>query len=328
MKKTLKVLCALALFTTVPTMLTACDNATSSVQDENQQIVNEALAKLSVDATVTADFNLPSKGLGGTIFTWESNNTTVIAVDGNMARVTRPLDADATVKLTVTGKCENATGTREFTVTVTKNEIGEYVTVLEAFNAAIDTELCVRGVVTFIVPNTGFWITDATKSMYVYGGNVAKTISRGDDIVFKAKRAENSVGADGKKIQAQQLAYPSDVVKVASNVEPAKDCAIEGKTIPEINAMTENITCNVYKVTGKFTKYINSTKGYAIYEIMDSNNKYIPFYSTSSFSLEKGVLDDEYKFMEGKLDTEVTAAIGITRQTSNGYWSGNLLWVY
>jgi len=40
MKKTLKVLCALALFATVPTMLVACDNATSSVENENQQIVN------------------------------------------------------------------------------------------------------------------------------------------------------------------------------------------------------------------------------------------------------------------------------------------------
>lgn len=328
MKKTLKVLCALALFTTVPTMLTACDNATSSVQDENQQIVNEALAKLSVDATVTADFNLPSKGLGGTIFTWESNNTTVIAVDGNMARVTRPLDADATVKLTVTGKCENAKGTREFTVVVEKNDIGEYVTVLEAFNAAIGTKVRVRGVVTFIIPNTGFWITDASKSMYVFGGNVANTLTIGDEIVFTAERSQKEVGKTDAEIQAQQLSDPDTPVTIAKNVTPAKDCAIEGKTIPEINAMTENITCNVYKVTGKFTKYINSTKGYAIYEIMDSNNKYIPFYSTSSFSLEKGVLDDEYKFMEGKLDTEVTAAIGITRQTSNGYWSGNLLWVY
>lgn len=56
MKKTLKVLCALALFATVPTMLVACDNATSSVENENQQIVNEALKSLTLASNVTSDF--------------------------------------------------------------------------------------------------------------------------------------------------------------------------------------------------------------------------------------------------------------------------------
>lgn len=328
MKKTLKVLCALALFATVPTMLVACDNPTSSVQDENQQIVNDALAKLSVDATVTADFSLPTKGLGGTTFTWESSNTNVISINGGAASVVRPTDENATVKLTVTGTCGTATGKREFTVVVEKNDIGEYVTVLDAFNSAIGTKARVRGVVTAIIPNAGFWITDATKSMYVYGGNVANTLTIGDEIVFTAERSQKEVGSSEKgKIQAQQLSYPDTPVTIAKNVTPAKNCAIEGKTIQEINAITDNITCNVYKITGKFTKYVNNSKGYATYEIMDSSNKYIPFYSTTTFTVDDK-LDAEYSFMEGKLNQEVTAAIAIQGQTSSGFWRANLLWLY
>ena len=42
MRKGLKILCALALFATVPTVLTACGE-NSSIVDENQEMVDSAL---------------------------------------------------------------------------------------------------------------------------------------------------------------------------------------------------------------------------------------------------------------------------------------------
>ena len=176
MRKGLKILCALALFATVPTVLTACN---SSIVDESQEMVDSALKELTVDAEVSNNFRLVVSARGGVAISWVSNNE-AITINGSDAVVTRPTDNDASVKLTATATKGNATGTRDFTVTVKKIEVADTITISEAIAAADGTNVAIRGVVSnfsYKDDSTnageqyiqGMYLTDATGTIYVYG---------------------------------------------------------------------------------------------------------------------------------------------------------------
>ena len=78
------------------------------------------LATLSVPASATTDLTLTTAGASGSAITWTSDNTSVIAINGGIGKVTQPTGADATVHLTATADYGGGTSTKTFTVTVTK----------------------------------------------------------------------------------------------------------------------------------------------------------------------------------------------------------------
>ena len=173
MKKSIKYLVAFATLFATPLTMTACGGTPAEVVEK----LETALDNIDIKSTATGDFKLPVTGIGGATITWTSSNTAVIAIDGVNAKVTRPSDADVTVTLTATATVDGYSDSKSFAVTVTKVTIGEYITVAEAYNSAIGTDVTVRGVVSELVHGSsgfmGFYITDATRSMYVYGSDAA-----------------------------------------------------------------------------------------------------------------------------------------------------------
>ena len=82
-----------------------------------KEVVAADKEALSIPASTRLDLDLPDTGSSGfSTITWESDNPDVISDGGT---VTRP-ETDTNVTLTATIKAGNATGTRNFTVTVLK----------------------------------------------------------------------------------------------------------------------------------------------------------------------------------------------------------------
>lgn len=330
MKKTLKILCALALFATVPTMLVACDN-TSSVQDENQQIVNEALKSLTLASNVTSDFQLPSVGKGGVTFEWTSNND-AIKCEGNTAKVTQSTTEDVTVTLTVKATKENTILTRDFTVVVSKKVISvEYITVAEAMASAIGAEITVRGVVAqFLHTNknsdvvSGFYIVSDEAALYCFGSSTAAKLERGDDVIVKGTTATYPTSLTF----TTQLTNIDLVDTVQKNANYSFDMTKhEVKTVAQINESTEAADYYSKVVTiknARINKY-DQYKTYSVYDWTDTPNyktdKKINLYSSNKNNGKEFAWLDEY------LDKAVDLVFVVNSKNDKNVWRGAVLQV-
>lgn len=329
MKKSLKLLVALAAFALVPGIVscgqTSGDNPQSINSLDNQKL-DAAIESLTVPSEVTASFTLKVSAAGGVTVSWESNNTDVIAISGGSATVNRQ-DSDVTVKLTATAKVGEATKKKEFSVKVVKFEAVETITVKQAFEADLETSVSVKGVVTeFVWINgsegnykSGFYITDATGTLFVYGPAAAATLNKGDEIVFSAKRSEKT----GGKFAAQQLAFPENVRVLGNNKKADFSSAITGKTVQNLidEGKESNLSGYTYKLNAKFEIYAPEGKNFKIYEILDpTTNKYISLYT--------GVQGD-YKTAFGWLDQYIgqtkDVIFNVNSYNSSGYLRGTVL---
>ena len=331
MKKTLKVLCALALFATVPTMLVACDNATSSVENENQQIVNEALKSLTLASNVTSDFQLPSVGKGGVTFEWTSNND-AIKCEGNTAKVTQSTTEDVTVTLTVKATKENTTLTREFTVVVSKKVISaEYITVAEALSSATGTEVTVRGVVAQILHTnsktadaSGFYIVSDEAALYCFGSSTAAKVERGDDVIIKGTTAAYPTSLTF----TTQIANIDLVDTVQKNANYTFDMTKhEVKTVAQINESTSaaDYTSKVVTIKNARINKYEKYNSYSVYDWTDTPNystdKKINLYSSS------GNGGKEFAWLDEYLDKAVDLVFVINSMSSKNVWRGSVLQV-
>ncbi|NLY43118.1 MAG: family 43 glycosylhydrolase [Clostridiaceae bacterium] len=86
---------------------------------------DKAALTLGDTSAVIKDMDLPTKGVNGSIITWQSDNEAVITNDGKVKRPAKD-DEDATVTLTATLTLGNATATKQFTVVVPRVE-GIYI---------------------------------------------------------------------------------------------------------------------------------------------------------------------------------------------------------
>lgn len=331
MKKTLKVLCALALFATVPTMLVACDNPTSSVENENQQIVNEALKSLTLASNVTSDFQLPSVGKGGVTFEWTSNND-AIKCEGNTAKVTQSTTEDVTVTLTVKATKESTTLTREFTIVVSKKVISaEYITVAEALSSATGTEVTVRGVVAQILHTnskaadaTGFYIVSDDAALYCYGSSTAAKVERGDDVIIKGTTAAYPTTLTF----STQIANIDLVDTIQKNANYTFDMTKhEVKTVAQINESTEaaDYTSKVVIIKNARINKYEKYNSYSVYDWTDTPNystdKKINLYSSS------GNGGKEFAWLDEYLDKAVDLVFVINSMSGKNVWRGSVLQV-
>jgi predicted small secreted protein len=123
---------------------------------------------------------------------------------------------------------------------------------------------------------TGFWLADATGSIYVYGEEVAQTLEKGNTVTMYGTKSyyipdtdTGSAAATGY-IGMQQLINP-DVVSVNYTVSPIPETAISELTIAEITEipLTTDITGNIYRVQGRYHRHDNIS--YVNYSVVDLN---------------------------------------------------------
>jgi ABC-type transport system substrate-binding protein len=127
MKKIFTLLLALVAVLT----LSACKDKTPTppgpTGPTDQELVDAAIAAVTLGdldlAEVLNDFDLPVSHENGATFTWHSDNTTIITIDGttNKGMVTRPAagEEDVTVTLTATAVKGTKTKTTTFSLVVT-----------------------------------------------------------------------------------------------------------------------------------------------------------------------------------------------------------------
>ncbi len=327
-------------------LLTSCEGKTSSSStptsnvagDQTTEILNAAMNKLSVPTEVSEDFNLTVNAAGGVKISWTSNNE-AIKVDGNIATVSRSTSGDVDVVLTAVGKLgEKQSEPKTFNVKVKKLEVSVpegSITVKEAKESEVGKEVTVTGVVSAHVGGVnktsgaysanGFYLTDATETVYVYGYMVANKVERGDYVCITATVAEYN-GA----IQLTTPTLLNDAVLSKNMAIPAPDAyAVTGKTIDEIYNPTNNpglagktYIFDCYVITYSGATYTN----YEICTTADGKGKYMNIYSSASdLKCPENAWLDQY--VEAKQLVKVAFYINSANSKGTSY-RGNVIYVY
>ncbi len=154
-----------------PAYLVAKDFVPAEKTDEEK--VADAKGKLTVPTTASGDLNLLTT-LDGVTITWASSNTAVIANDGTVTQGTE----DVEVTLTATLKLNDATDTKDFTVTVQRKN--ENALVLTVDNLALKSQQYAAGIadvggVTFVYTELGN-----------YGDGIQCRINKSDNSKFSS----------------------------------------------------------------------------------------------------------------------------------------------
>lgn len=335
-------LCALLTSTSV---LASCgkkgDSSQQTSQDQTAEILNAAINSLTVPTSVEADFDLTVRAAGGVTIAWTSNNS-AITIDQSRATVTRSRTGDVDVTLTAIASLgEKSSDPKSFTVTVKKLDITlpeGTITVKQAREAAIGSNVTVAGYVSAFVggvststntysPN-GFYLTDETQTIYVFGYQVANKVSRGDFICITA-----TVASYSDTVQLSSPNLVNDAVISSNNEIPdPASYAITGKTIGEIYNPTENpgIGGNTYILECYIITYSGSGNSgtYTNYEISTEleNGKYMNIYSSASGlnCPENAWLD---KYVEAKQKVKLAYYINSTNSKKTSY-RGNVIYIY
>ena len=258
---------ALLLSVLAVATLTACGG---TANNEVKETVEAALNEITLNETYNEDFTLTTSGLGGVTISWTSSDTDVISISGGEATVSRPTDEDASVTLTATATYEEYSQNKTFTVTVEQLEIGEYLSVEEAYALPVEsTKYNFRGIVTGFVYNAsgraGCLITDNTGTIYVFGSTMAKQVEKGDDIFFAAERDDY--------FGAAQLAYPDLNMVIGSGKDYSTEAFTTGKTVEEVYGMSRDeeqkfgLIGNVYVASATITWYEGPS--YNSWEVVD-----------------------------------------------------------
>lgn len=258
---------ALLLSVLAVATLTACGGTGNN---EAKETVEAALNEITLNETYNEDFTLTTSGLGGVTISWTSSDTEVISINGGEATVNRPTDEDTSVTLTATATYEEYSQNKTFTVTVEQLEIGEYLSVEEAYALPVETtKHNFRGVVTGFVYNAsgraGCLITDNTGTIYVFGSTMAKQVEKGDDIFFEAERDDY--------FGAAQLAYPDLNMVIGSGKAYSTEAFTTGKTVEEVYGMSRDeeqkfgLIGNVYVASATITWYEGPS--YNSWEVVD-----------------------------------------------------------
>lgn len=338
MKKKLLLTLSICSFVAFGATLTGCDKKSSSSVSstiDNQTILQAAINGLSVPEEVDTSFTLTTTGVGGVKFAWSSSNTSIITIDMDYAQVTRPTDADKTVTLTATASLGTDFLIKDFDVLVKKIEYDlpeETITVREAKESEIGTSVTVAGVVSAIVGGeynsaysaNGFYLTDETQTIYVYGYIVANQVERGDYVCITATVAEYS--------SVVQLTSPSlyneAVLSKNNEIPDPTSYAITGKTIDEVYNPTNNP--GMGGSTYIFTCYIITYSGgsYTNYEIITSleNGTYMNIYSSAgNLSCPENAWLDQY--VEAQQEVRLAYYINSTNSAGTSY-RGNVIKVF
>lgn len=202
------------------------------------------------------------------------------------------------------------------------------MTVKEAIEAGANASVTVDGVVSAFVGGAydnkysanGFYLSDTTGSIYVYGYKVANELARGDKVTIKGTISEYN--------GALQVASPELVKKGEEAVEvPSPDAyAITGKTVSDIKNSTENIAGKTFKLNCKISTYSASGASWLNYQIVDpANNTYVNIYSSASdLKCPESAWLDSYV----SAGTAVDVAFYVNSKSSKGAWRGNIIYVY
>ena len=197
------------------------------------------------------------------------------------------------------------------------------MSVQEARDAATGTKLQLEGVVAFVtyangfVPN-GFYLVDATGSIYVYGSNTAQQVNVGNTVKVAAEKTYY-VNPD-ESYYASQYGYQgacqvqNPILLENNNQKNDFDKSwVSESTVKDImeTPLSNNITSNIFKVTALVNKVPGS--GFINYYINDLDQKTGSYVYTACNGNDFEWLDE----FDGKICTVYLSAINC-KSTASG----------
>ena len=238
--------------------------------------------------------------------------------------------------VTVVGEVQNYSGTIEFVyadVTArtagqgggTENpgegntpEPGTLVTVKDAIGCAIGVTVKVQGVVSGFHKGSqsdasainGFYLTDETGTIYVFGSQTAQKVNKGDKITIEATVAEYKT--------FKQLSSPTLVETISTGNEISVAGAVTNKTVAQIAAdLSTDYTAAAYVFEGVQIVKVDGGS-YINYVLEDKDGNAINLYSGGNSS--------EFAVYDQYIGKELKLLFAINSQNSKATkWRGHIL---
>ena len=256
-------------------------------------------------------------GFEGVTLSYSSSDESIIKFTESNGVVTMSCLASGQAVITVKG----AFGGKEYSETVTitvdfPNEEVESITVGEAIDAEVGTEVVVKGIVgPSLVNKSGFYLIDETGVIAIQmDASIVATLEIGNEVILKGTRANNTKGGTTYFGQTN-IENCTVVVNNYGSHEYSTATFIEGKTLGDIYSLNplEDHSTDVYVV--KATVKVIETGYYTSIELVSGNSK-LDLYCSSA---------NQYNWLKAYAGQEVTMEIAACNWNDKTYYRGCVL---
>ena len=272
--------------------------------------LGQFLASYTGDPATVLNTTVSSELLGfeGATLAYASSDEDVVYFTTEDGNTVFHCGKAGTATVTVTGSYNGTTYTATVDVTVAVNESVEYIGVKDAIDAQNNTTVTVKGIVgPSLVNQVGFYLIDENGSIPVrVSADVMATLAIGYEVIVEGTR---TITKDG----GGQICIDSATV-VSNNYgshDYSTDSFITGKTISELNQLTDTpeATTAVYVVTAKI--YVNATNFSVTIQLQDPENNevYVLLYSGGK---------DQYKWLQAYEGQTITLELAICDWNAKG----------
>lgn len=310
---------------TTTTVVPSTPSSTVDPTEETKELIDTALSQLEISGTIeSSTLTLKTTGIGGVRFSYTSSNPDVISITEGAATVNRPAfgEEDATVTITAIGILDDVESSKTFTVTV-KALVDDSIRVSEIKSSKTGTAIKAHGVVSGILfaansttgekYRAGFYLTDSTGTIYVYGSQVAANVSVGNEVYFSGSVNEHN--------SIKQISSPANLKVLSETSTVDWTSVVKDKTIVDVKNLGAEACGNVYELT--ILVYKNDYNVYAIEDID---------YQTSKVSLNEyfsGTVStdntDYAPWLQGKEGQILKVYYMVNSLNSKGVPRGNVL---
>lgn len=310
---------------TTTTVVPSTPSSTVDPAEETKELIDTALSQLEISGTIeSSTLTLKTTGIGGVRFSYTSSNPDVISITEGAATVNRPAfgEEDATVTITAIGILDDVESSKTFTVIV-KALVDDSINVSEIKSSKTGTAIKAHGVVSGILfaansttgekYRAGFYLTDSTGTIYVYGSQVAANVSVGNEVYFSGSVNEHN--------SIKQISSPANLKVLSETSTVDWTSVVKDKTIVDVKNLGAEACGNVYELT--ILVYKNDYNVYAIEDID---------YQTSKVSLNEyfsGTVStdntDYAPWLQGKEGKILKVYYMVNSLNSKGVPRGNVL---
>mgnify|MGYP003302051280 CR=1 FL=1 len=156
----------------------------------------------------------------------------------------------------------------------------------------------------------GFYLTDETGTIYVFGSQTAQKVNKGDKVTIEATTAEYKT--------FKQLSSPNLIETISSGNEISVAGAVTNKTVAQISAdLSTDYTAAAYVFDGVTIVKVDGGS-YINYVLEDKNGNAINLYS--------GGNSNEFAEFDQYIGKELIVLFAINSQNSKGTkWRGHIL---
>lgn len=246
---------------------------------------------------VLTSVNSELLGLGDITLSYVSDNEASVKFETSDGKTVMHTLAPGKANITITAQYKTYSANAKVAVTVEQKQQYDAITVKQAIDAALDSEVTVKGVVgPSLVNQVGFYLIDDTGviAVLVKDKAVLTTISLGDEVTLKGSRIRRNDAQD----------CLSDVEIVLNEFgahEYSTETFVTGKTLSEIVAVdtTTNYTTTVYVVEVE-VKFVETTYYSNVY-IKDGDTELLLYASSGK----------QYSFVSQYAGQKVTVELAI-----------------